>query len=319
MADILSLPNCGGSTSTFNSGFALCDVIRKSPKALLLLDSGVEFNAGDRASIATFVAAIKTKSRAARGSRVYPLMSLNNFVDNSKAPTKGSTGNLSNADAQLVDAIPSFAFEHRKGDLFHRQLVNAENANLKLMIIDSAYVVYGTITAGGNLTGFSMFEFKAQLPKFANASAFATYEFDVTLDSLTEYKENLGFAQLDSSVLNISGIVDIKTTLSAQVTNVAKIMLTGRGGKNIGTIYPVELAAVGAWKATNAQTGATVTITSVTYDATNGWYVVTTDNTAYGALASGEKFLIDLVSTSALSTLGVDGYESTGGVSIVHI
>ena len=78
MADILNLPNCGGSTSTFNSGFALCDVIRKAPKALLLLDSGVEFSLADRASIATLVDAIKDATRAARGARVFPIMSLSN-------------------------------------------------------------------------------------------------------------------------------------------------------------------------------------------------------------------------------------------------
>lgn len=316
--DLLSLPNCGGSTGTFNSGFPLCDVIRKAPKALLLLDAGVGFNSTNRASISALVTAIKTATRAARGSRVYPIMSLSNFEDTSKAPTKAALGNLSIQEITMQEGVPSFTFEHYKGDLFHNQLAKAQNANLTLMIIDSAYVIYGTKTAGGLFAGYSLAEFYVQLAKFANASTPAKYPFDVTLTDITEYKENLAFVQLDSTLLNISGNIDVDLTLGAQVTNVGKIVLTGRGGKNLGDLYPTELAAAAAWVVTNKQSGAGVTITSVSYDATNKWFVVTTDSTAYSALTSGQKFTINLAAAAALSALGVDGFESTGGVDITH-
>lgn len=316
MADILNLPNCGGSTGTFNSGFPLCDVIRKAPKALLLVDSGVEFTTGEMASVASLVTAIKTKTRAARGGRVYPIMSLSNFEDKSKEATKAAIGNLSIQEVTMQEGIPSFAFEHRKGDLYHRQLANAENANLKLLIIDDAYVIYGTKTAAGKLGGFSLAEFKTQLAKFANASTPSKYPFDVTLNSITEYKENLAFVQLDSTVLGISGNNDVSLALVAQIANLAKISVTAKGGVNLGTLYATELAAVGAWVATNKQTGAAFTITSVAYDATLGTYNVTVDNTAYTALAVGNKVTINLASAAALSALGVDGFESAGGVDI---
>lgn len=320
MADIANKPNCGGSTSTFNSGLPLCDVIRKAPKALLLLDSGVEFTPSDRASVATLVAAIKAKTRAARGARVYPITSLSGFTDNSKPSTKAAIGNLSIQEITMQEGVPSFTFEHYKGDLFQKQLAKAEGGALKLMILDAGNVLYGTETSSGNLTGFTLAEFKAELPKFATASAPAVYPFSITLDSIVEYRDNLMIAQLDSTVYNISGIVDANLNSTdnppVQVANVIKIGPIGTGGKNVGVLYPSALAVVGAWVATNDQTGASVTITSVSWDSANDRFNVTLDSTAYAALASGETISVSLASPAALLALGVDGFESVGPVKV---
>ena len=317
MADILNLPNCGGSTSTFNSGAPLCDVIRKLPKALFLADAGVEFNATDRQSITSLVAAMKTKTRAARGGRLYPILDLTNYEDKTKEPTRGNVGNLSVVDIIITDAVPAFSFQHRKGDLFHQQLSKAQNANLTLFILDSAYVLYGTKNAAGNLAGYSLSEFYAELARFATASEPSKYPFSVTLASLTEYKENFTFLQLDSTVLNIKGNNDVTLGIVSQAANVLNVSVTSKGGTNLGTLYPAELAAIAAWSITNTQSGAVVAVTSVTYNATLGYYVVTSDSAAYAALTSGQKFDVNLVSAAALSALGVDGFESKGSVQIV--
>lgn len=321
MADIANKPNCGGSTSTFNSGLPLCDVIRKAPKALLLLDSGVEFTPSDRADIATLVAAIKTKTRAARGARVYPITSLSGFTDNSKASTKAAIGNLSIQEITMQEGIPSFTFEHYKGDLFQKQLSKAEGGSLKLMILDAGNVLYGTETSSGNLTGFTLAEFKAELPKFATASNPAVYPFAITLDSIIEYRDNLMIAQLDSSVYGISGIVDADLNSSdnppVQVLNVINIAPIGTGGKNVGALYPSALAVVGAWVATNVQTGASFTITSVSWDETAQKFIITLDTTAYAALSSGDEVNVSLASAAALLALGIDGFESVGPVVVV--
>jgi len=320
MADILNLPNCGGSTSTFNSGFALCDVIRKEPKGLILHDSGLELTLAERASIATVVAALKADSRAVRGARAYPIMQLTNFEDKSTEPTKAAVGNLSISQITMQEGVPAFSFQHFKGDLFHQQLSRAQNANLRLYIIDANYVLYGTKTAGGNMTGFTLSEFYAELAKFATASEPAKYPFSVTLSSITEYKENLAIIQLDSTIFSISGIIDVDLNTAGapmvQTTNVAKISPIGRGGKNIGLLFSTELAVVGAWSAVNSQTGAPVTITSVAWDAVNNRFNVTLDSTAYTALTSGNKVTVDLTTSAALLALGVDGFESLGPVTL---
>jgi hypothetical protein len=317
MADLINLPNCGGSAGTFNSGFPLCDVIRKAPKALLLLDAGVGFDAAARADVATLVAAIKTATRAPRGSRVYPIMSISNFDDTSTAATKAAIGNLSIQQITMQEGVPSFDFQHRKGDMYHKQLSKAENSNLTLIIIDDAYVIYGTQTAGGLFAGYTLAEFKAQLAKFANASTPSNYPFSVVLNDIVEYKENLAFVQLDSTVLGISGIVDTDLKLVSQATNVANISAIAAGGKSLGDNFSTEMADVDAWKATNHQTGAPFTITSVTYNSTAKYFVVTLDSTAFTALTAGDKVDIDLVDVAALKALGVDGFESTASVQVV--
>jgi len=320
-SDILNLPNCGGADSTFNSGYALCDVIRKAPKGLLLHDSGVEYDLAERESIATLVAAIKEDTRAPRGARVYPILALVNFEDTSTEPTKAAVGNLSIAEITMQEGVPSFVFQHRKGDLYHRELTRAQNANLKLMIIDDAYVLYGTKTAGGNLTGYSLSEFYVQLAKFATASEPSKYPFNVVLESIIEYKENLAIVQLDATIFNISGNVSVDLNTPGapmvQAANVANITPIALGGKNIGLTWPTQLAMVGAWKVTNAQTGAVAPPTTVAWDTAKQWFIVTTNATAFGALTAGEKQYVDLATCAELAALGVDGFESLGPVTMV--
>lgn len=318
MADLLNIPNCGGITSTFNSGDPLCDVIRSKPYMLILLDAGVGFSAAERASISAFVTALKTKTRAPRGSRAYIIKDLTNFEDTSNTPGKAAIGNLSTQQITITEAIPSFDFQHRKGELFHKQLTKAENTSLTLMIVDSKYLVLGTVTSGDLLTGFSLSEFYVGLPKFANASTPANYPFSIALESITQYKENLGLLQADSTIVGASGINNVVLSLVSQAANVANVKALSTGGKNIGDLYATELAAIAAWVNINDQTNATGTITSVTYNSGGGYFVVTTDATEYAALTSGQKLDIDLEDTATLSGLGVDGFESTGYVQIVH-
>ena len=120
--------------------------------------------------------------------------------------------------------------------------------------------------------------------------------------------------------MNVSGIVDVDLNTAGappvQVTNVIKITPVGRGGKNIGILYPTELAVVGAWTAVNDQTAAAHTITSVAWDAANSRFNITLDSTAYTALTSGHTVSVNLAAPAALFALGVDGFESLGAVTV---
>lgn len=315
MADILDVASCGGATSTFNSGPPLCDVIRDIPYGLVLLDAGVEFNSGARASIAAMVAALDTATRAARGSRAYPIWSLTDFQDLSKEATKAAAGNLSLAELQLVEAIPAFGFQHRKGDFYHKQLAKAEGGGFTVMIIDKLYRLYGTKTSGGNMAGFSLSEFKTQLPKWQTPQAPSNYPFSVILDSITEYKENLAIIQLDSSVVNISGNRDVVLAQFSMVSSVLKLKLTGTGGKNIAELFATELTQAGAILVTTAA-GVSVTVTPA-YDATNKVMSLTLSGAPWTGAASGDDFLANLTTPALLAALAspIDGYESTGALA----
>lgn len=316
MADILQIPNCGGSNGTFNSGIPLCDIIRGIPLGLIGLDAGVGFTAGQRASNAAFIAELITKTRAARGSRAYPFWRLTNFEDKSKEPTKAALGNLTNGETTTNDGIPAFAFQHRIGEIFHRKLLEAQNSGLTWLIVDKNYVVYGTID-GTLFRGFTLSEFYVGSPKFGNLSTNSIYPFDLTLDSQTEYKENGRFIQSDASLVATTGIRDVVLSQFSLAGSVLKVGLTALGGKNLTDLYATELVQAGAWEVKNAAgTAATVT---PTFDSTNKVIVLTLSGTPWSGASTNDPFTANLVSTAALKALAspIDGYESTGALAFL--
>jgi hypothetical protein len=317
MASQLDIPSAGGTSSTFNSGVPLADVIRDIPYGLIFLDNGVEFDATDMASSAALIAAIDEATRAARGSRAYPLWDLKNFEDKSKEPVKGTLGNLSNADIQLVEGIPSFDFTHRKGELFHRALIEAETANLTVLIVDKKYVIYGTRTSADKLAGYTMAEFKCQLPKWQTPGQASSYPFSITLDSMAEYKENGAFFQCDSSLVNISGIVPVILTQVSFVSSVLKVKPTTLGGTNLAVTNGTNLTQATAWKVTNVTAGTFATV-SAAYDSATESMALTLSGTPFTGAASGDEFYVELAASAVLeaSPINLDGYETPAQLTV---
>lgn len=317
MASLLDVANCGGTTGTFNSGYPICDVIRGIPLMVALADSGFEFSEAEMASPTAFAAAWAAGTTAPRGNRLYPIKSLTNFEDLSKEATKISLGNLTNSEIEGVEAVPAFGFQHRKGELYHRQLAKAESENLKLYIVDKQYVVYGTRTAGKALAPFSVTEFKAGLPKFGTPAAASYYPFAITLSELTEYKENGGFFQATSAIVGSSGLVDVVLSEFAFATNVLKVGLTALGGKNLTDLYSTELQQATAWIVKNKTTGLAVTVSSA-FDSTNKVMALTLSGTPFTGAASGDEFTCDLNIPSVLAAtpISISGYESTGPITV---
>lgn len=317
MADILQIPSGGSTTGTFNSGIPLLDVIKGTPIGIILFDPGVGLSAAERADWATTLAAIRTKSRAARGSRCYPLWVLTNFEDKSKEATKAALGNLTNAEITTNEGTPAFSFQHRKGEIFHNLLMAAEAAGLTVMIVDSKYVLYGTLD-GTLFRGYTTSEFKVSVSKFGNNSTASIYPFDITLDNMREYKENGRFIQGTSALVSVGGIRNIVLSKFSAVGSVLKVGLTGDGGKNITDIYSTELLQAGAWVVTNVGTGLTATITP-TFDSVNKVIILTLSGTPWTGAATNDPFTCNLVSSAALAALAspIDGYESTGAFTFL--
>lgn len=317
MADILNIPNCGGTTGTFNSGIPLCDVLRKQPLGLIGLDAGVGFTAGQRASLSAFLTELRAKVRAARGSRAYPMWALTNYEDKTKEPTKAALGNLTNGEITTADGIPAFGFQHRVGELFHKKLMEAQSAGLTWLIVDSNYVVYGTLD-GTLFRGFTLSEFYVGAPKFGNQGQASVYPFDMTLASMTEFKENLGIIQASSAIAGITGIRDV--TLSehtALATSTIKVALTAIGGTNIAKLFATELVQAGAFTLVKDADASTGTVTA-TYDSTNEVMSLVLSGTSWSTATTSQTFKLNLAASSVLAGLAspIDGYESTGALTV---
>jgi hypothetical protein len=208
MADLLNIPSCGVN-STGNTGAESCDVIRKVPKGVILTDGGVSFSPTDRASIPTFIAALRAKTVAARGSRVYPINDLVNWEDKSSEASRGSLGNLTQAQVDLVDAIPEFECRHFNGEAYHKKLSRFNSQQPRIFIYDDANQIFGTVDSNGNFKGFTTTQFRTLFAKFADSGNSAQYGFKLVLKSAGEYRDNSGYMVLDSTLTALSGLIDV--------------------------------------------------------------------------------------------------------------
>lgn len=316
MADILNIPNCGVNSSG-NSGVDVCDVIRKTLKGIILTDPNFQIAAGSRVDLNTFMAYLDTATTAARGVRIYPIPDLVNFDDKSSEATRGSLGNITVAQIDLVDAIPEFEFRHYNGEAYHKKLSRFNSQSVRIFIYDDANQLFGTLDSNNNLKGYTLAQFRTILAKFGTASESAHYPFKVVMKSAAEYRDNVGYIICDSRLSALSGIIDVINSLTSQTTNVVKVKaLTEGSGTNLGDLYSVTLASVSLWVVKRLDTGATVTITSVTWDAATSSFVVTIDSTIYTAAPSTTKFTIDQAAASVLDVANVSPYESKGPVTI---
>jgi hypothetical protein len=154
--NILNLANCASPDSVFNVGIPLCDLAKKKIRAVLFADSGVSFTGAEIASVQAFINAVKTKTTAARGGRVYPIWDLLNFEDSTGDPSTGGVGNLSTATIITNDAVPVFRFGYGGTEARHKRMSAMTGASLDIFLIDEQYAVYGRDNGNNGFSGYSV-------------------------------------------------------------------------------------------------------------------------------------------------------------------
>lgn len=320
MASLLDVGNCD-TNSLLNTGIPYCDIKKGRLYGVILLDDGVVVPAASMGSQALFNTWLATAAQAARGSRAYPLIGVfNNFDEQTPTPNKASVGNLTTKQVVIDDPIPVLSLAHSKGELLHKKLMQLEVGNYDVLLVDKSYEVYGVRQSNGDLGGYSIYQTYVYPGKFLGSDAVNQYHFEITLDSLQEFKQNSGVFGASAAIGNIAGLNNVVVSLFNQTTNVEKISFIADGNKNLfdlSAISTVFVANSGAIIATNKQTGASFTITSVAAtDIANKVFTVTLDSTLYAALTTGDKVTINLAAPSVLKGLGIVGFESLGGVDV---
>jgi hypothetical protein len=306
--DILDLANCASQDSVFNVGTPLCDLAKKKMKGVILADSGVTFTGSEIASVAAFIAAVKTKTTAARGGRVYPIWDINNFEDNTGDPATGGIGNLSTATIVTQDAVPVFRFGYSGTEARHKRLAVMAGMTLDVFFVDEGYAVYGTDDGSGGFKGFDVLQAYAYTSKFIVADAINQYSFRLTLGDITQYRDTSLYVVANSGLAAAVGLINIKLVELSNASNVYKIKAIADGGTDIEPLHGAALAAL-TWTAVNLQTGAAFTITSVADDTSLDAFTITLDSTAYGLLSSGDKIQIYGPTPAAMSAAGVKPFE----------
>ena len=307
MADILNLANCASKESQFNVGLPLCDLKKTKMKAVILLDKGVTFSGAEIASVAAFIAAVKTKTTADRGSRVYPIWDILNFEDSTGDPATGSVGNLSTATIITQDASPAFRFGYNGSEARHARMAAIAGSSLDIMFVDDQWAVYGT-DRDGAFGGYSVLQGYADTSKFIVSDSVNQYSFRVTLGSITEYRDNSRYIVANAGLLAATGLINITMKQFSLASNVLKVQPISDGGTNVEPLHGAALAGLD-FTATNLQTGASFTITSTADDGADKALAITLDSTAFAALGSGDQVQISGPSAADMAAAGVKPYE----------
>lgn len=308
MADIVNTANCTSPDSVFNTGIPLCDVKKKKIKGVIFADAGVSFSGGDLASVASFIAAVKTKTTAARGGRVYPIWDLLNFEDNTGDPATGSTGNLTTATTVTSDAIPAFRFGYNGTEARHARMAAMNSMNLDVFFVDEGYTVYGTATGEGEFAGFSVLQAYADVSRFPVSDTVNQYAFRITLGDISQYRENSRYVVTNSGLLTAVGLQNVQLVELSAATNVFKIQPIVDGGTNLEPLHGAALAAL-TFTAQNLETGDAFVVTSVADDTALDALTITLNSTAWTALSADDRVQINGPSAAAMSAAGIKPFE----------
>lgn len=307
LAHIIDVANCAAPDSVFNTGVPPCDLKKKKIIGIIFCDKGVSFSQSDCASAAAFIAAVKTKTTAARGGRVYPVWDLLNFEDNTGDPATGSVGNLTTATQVTSDAVPAFSFGYNGTEARHKRMAAMAGMSLDILLVDEGWAVYGTAD-GDNIAGFSVLQPYADASKFPVSDSVNQYRFRVTLGSIVEYRDQSRFVVANSGLSAAVGLVNVNLSKLSSASNVWKIKMIADGGTDMEPLYGADLDGL-TWTATNLETGDDVTITSVATDAALDAMTVTFDSTEYTAMTDGDRIQLNGPSAIDMAGVSVKPYE----------
>jgi hypothetical protein len=315
---ILSL--CG--TIGANTGPIACDVTRAIPKVLVL--GGKRFTPSDYATSADFQEALIDAIGLATGDsdKMYPFPETQNVTNNTEANVTATTG--LGFTKTLREGRPAYTFGVFAGSSQEKQLRKFNGSTVPGIIFDSNGNVWGKLNEDGSFSGSNLQIFVSAKP-FSDGSSIDSEYTNVTIafENASDFGDYAAFVPTDFNVSDLEGLLNaslVQVTVSN--TNVRKIAALYKGAQlngnlNIGDKYSTELADPTLWTLKRADTGAPIAITSIAWDAAQavvgsqkpGAFTVTIDNTAYGALPTNTKLLLNLVAPPLLKAEGAIGIE----------
>lgn len=307
MKNILDVANCAKKDSRFNTGVPLCDIVKKKIRGVLFMDKGVTFTGSEINSVAAFIQAVKAKTIAPRGQRVYPVFDLLNFEETTGEASTGATGNLTTATIRTSNATPSFTIGYSGSEARHKNMSAMEGMSLDFMLLDEQFAVYGTEKEGG-IGGFAVLEAYTNTSKFIISDAVNQYSFVVSLANISEYKDNSMYVVTNSGILTAVGVINIGLEEFDHSANVLKLAVIADGGQDLYDLHGAAIAAL-EFSARNLEDNSVIPVTSVAVDAANKVLTITLDTTAYGLIPAGGQFEISGPDASTLADAGIKPYE----------
>lgn len=253
--------------------------------------------------------------------RIFPFANFADFKDNSEKPVEEKLGY---GDVGTVrDGIYDHQYRFRIGGLLQSNKYRSRNRGGDWFIfVDNNNVPIGTTaldaTGTPSIGAIPPIEFYQDVMVLndgkKNAEYWAKFRYQPRyINELVAYSMDVEFDILST----ILGLQDVVVSVTAGGTSgVYQVtLLAGAAKINLATLFPTALASASLWTASNNQTGASITISSVALGtgANAGTFTLTLATTAppYPAGIT-DKVAINIVGPTELATALVPGYESTG-------
>ena len=304
-------------TTLGNTGFGTCILDFKNIIGAIRLPKDAEIDITDLQTALTDL--VCNDSKALRG---YPFFDFKTPTDNTEDLVVQTFADGSKKPVR--EGFNDWKFQYVDGGLsLHKNLRTFNGLDADFLFIDgdspnkimclagsAADKIKGIPVAGGF--------FWAHPWKLNTGAAVAEYMVQFTMP-VKYTNDEVNFVVADFDVPStIKGLQDVDLTLASGGTSGVfnATLLTSTVNTNLGDVYPTELAAGGLWTAKNTATGTAITISSVSYDEDNKYFIVTLATTAPPYPASG-TVTINLAAPSVLAAAGVL-VESTGAKAIAR-
>lgn len=318
-----------------NTGVPECPVNWKNIYGFILTPSGAIFSA---TTVAAFITALQNAVIATnKASRSFPVYNLSMMGDSSEAPVIQTfpTGQRK----RVRDGYYQWMFQLLNGGMGLqkrlRQFNLASSAHDVLFLATSdggGDFIIGTTPPASSPNSIQAIPlgdgFFAANPWKASDGGKIT---DLSVDFAFNPKwvnENLAFVSMGVGFQTQNSIVALNDLYlsspgAATPSGNFYVNVTDENNNDIGALYSTQLASASLWNAQNATSNAAIVPSAVTWTAGTpgvnnglGFFTVTLPTTAPPYPTSG-NVLINLTNPGALSTAGVQFFESTGPVSIL--
>jgi len=312
MATILGVPRAC-NTKVGNTGQPSCDTKIQKLTMLILAYDGFKIPASSLITFEDALAHLRAATIAALPkNRVYPIKTVEGLTDNTEASEviKSGYGN-----PQYSNEKPH-TFEIDTENLgigYYKNLRKFKGQkNLRAFWVDTTFIG-GQKNANGDLVPFEC-TFDAKQVKVGDGGGTITKNMvDFSLKRATALSDDIEQIVFDEDydlANDLYGVLGVELSSPAAWVVKAKEMITKT---DLYDSYADALAVTGAWKATNAVTGAAIAVSTVVKDIVNKGWTIT--------LATVTAADITLADPAALAALNVGsstagGYETEGGVRL---
>lgn len=312
MGTILGVPKAC-NTKVAHTGQASCDFKIQKLVMLVLAYDGFKVPASELTTFADTLAYLQDATIAALPkNRVYPIKVIEGYTDNTEAAEiiKSPYGN-----PQYSNEKPHTAEidTENLGIGYWKNLRKFKGQkNLRAFWVDTTFIG-GQKNADGDLVPFEC-TFDAKQVKVGDGGGTITKNMvDFSLKRSTALSDDLEAVAFDENYdlgNDIYGVLGVELTSPAAWVVKAKTMV---GKEDLYDSYADALKVTGAWKATNATTGAAIAVSAVEKSVANKGWTIT--------LATVTAADITLADPAALAALNVGsstagGYETEGGVRL---